>query len=373
MEELVKELSALGLRAEPVVDFIKTLYAAQEVPYEREDKEAGHRLVELPDGTRLLTYPAEELYHVDELVVKVLKNYDLISAWTHYGSHANVRFYGLTEKGLQLGSQAYRESLELAAGRLAGVLGEYPRGLAKVLALSATDPRSGRFTWLSVKVGAQEYKIDLPDYTTRLLKPEELRRIREAQYGVSRELYGDLRLVNEELERVARTRLYEPRNYDMFMSVFLLECGGRVYKEALRLMEDLAGLGLAVRVPLFDSKGDRSGDEYRAPPEMAHVLSERSAGVDFGEAMRRFFMIEMVLRALRGKVVREELLAASQGLGIPEAEVKTALELMHQMGLTSKYNEGGAPDSPAFIVLDEGGLREEVVRAVKQLEALVLQ
>ena len=78
------------------------------------------------------------------------------------------------------------------------------------------------------------------------------------------------------------------------------------------------------------------------------------------------------MRALREKVTKRELLTTLDKLGISEEEVKIALEVMYQQGVTSRYNEAGDPESPAFIIIDEEKAREEVKKAINLIESVVL-
>ena len=195
------------------------------------------------------------------------------------------------------------------------------------------------------------------------MKPDELIRA----YRDSKRAYGDLRLVFERL-RKARAKIYEPRVYDMFISKVLVKYDGKVHKKVLSLMEELATLGLAMKVPVFTREGECIGDEYRAPPELVYVLEEYSANVDLSEVRRMFLGVELAMRALSEKVTKRELLTALSKLGISEEEVKIALEVMYEQGITSRYNEVGGPESPAFLIIDEEKAKEEVKRSISLIE-----
>ena len=363
LEKFTRELVSLGLPVEPVVGFIKTLYTAKELPYEREVK------------TRERPYPTETLFKVDDWIVKLLHKYGFLLSGmretTVYGVYANVRYYRLTQEGFKLGSQVFQRHLRNVVGGLVSVLDRYPLRLIRVAALSAISPRDGRASWLSVKVDGSDLdtvfsRVAL-DFEVLMMEPEELVRV----YRVSKEAYGDLRLVFERLRRV-RVRMYEPRVYDMFMSKVLVEYDGKVHREILGLMEELSSLGLVRRIPVYNSKGEYVGDEYRASPEVVYALEEYSSDADFDEARRIFLAIELILRALGGTLTKRELLIALDKLGVSEGEVKVALDIMSKREITTRYNEEGAPDSPAFIILKEVKAREEVKRAISLVENLIL-
>jgi len=74
------------------------------------------------------------------------------------------------------------------------------------------------------------------------------------------------------------------------------------------------------------------------------------------------------MRALSEKVTKRELLTALSKLGISEEEVKIALEVMYEQGITSRYNEVGGPESPAFLIIDEEKAKEEVKRSISLIE-----
>jgi len=78
------------------------------------------------------------------------------------------------------------------------------------------------------------------------------------------------------------------------------------------------------------------------------------------------------MRALREKLTKQNLLEALNRLGISEEEIKAALEITYEQGITSKYNEAGGPDSPAFIILDETKAIEEVKRTIDFIENMIL-
>ena len=364
LERFINEITSLGFPTKPILDLIRILYTARELPYEREVK-----------ISRQLPYPTETLFEVEDWVVKLLCKYDLIpsgmSETTTYGEVANVRYYKLTERGHQLGSQIFQKYLQDVIGRLVGVLGKYPQRLIRIIALSALSPRDGRATWLTIKLNGLDLDIALSRATSEfemlMMRPEELIRA----YGDSKRAYGGLRLVFERL-RKTRAKVYEPQVYDMFISKVLVEYDGKVHERTLSLMEELSTLGLAVKVPVYSSKGEYIGDEYRAPPELVYVLEEYSASVDLSDARKAFLAVELIMRALSEKVTKRELLTALSKLGISEEEVKVALEVMYQQGVTSRYNEAGGPESPAFIIIDEEKAREEAKRAINLIENAIL-
>ena len=147
---------------------------------------------------------------------------------------------------------------------------------------------------------------------------------------------------------------------------------GKVHERALSLMEELSTLGLAMKVPVYTNEGESIWDEYRAPPEIVYTLEEYSANIDLSDVRKMFLAVELIMRALREKVTKRELLTALSRLGISEEEVKIALEVMYQQGVTSRYNEAGDPVSPAFIIIDEEKAREEVKRAINLIEGVIL-
>jgi len=171
-----------------------------------------------------------------------------------------------------------------------------------------------------------------------------------------------------------RPRLSEtkPQAYDALISRFLVSYAGRVHESALRVMSELSALKLAVRVPTYSRKGEYTGEEYRAPPELTHLLEGFTADADLSDARGPFLELDLLLRALRGELTKRELLRAASSLGASEEEIKAALEVMHEKGLTSRYNEKGAPESPAFIVLDEAGVLQEIKEALSVLESMIL-
>ena len=255
LEKFISEITSLGLPTKPILDFIRTLYTARELPYEREVK-----------ISRQAPYSTETIFKVeDRIVKKLLRKYNLIISdmrkTTTYGKVANVRYYKLTEKGFQLGSQIFQKYLQDVIGRLVDVLGRYPQKLIRIIALSAISPRDGRATWLTIKVNGLDLDNALSRVTSNfkviLMKPEELIRA----YRDSKRAYGDLRLVLERL-RKARAKMYEPQIYDMFISKVLVEYNGKVHERALSLMEELSALGLAIKVPVYTSNGEYIGDEY---------------------------------------------------------------------------------------------------------------
>jgi len=364
LERFISEITALGLPTKPVLDFIRILYTARELPYERDVK-----------ISRQAPYPTETLFEVEDWIVKLLRKYDLIpsgmSETTTYGEVANVRYYKLTKEGLQLGSQIFQKYLQDVTDKLVNVLSRYSQRLIRIVALSAISPRDGRATWLTIKVNGLDLDTALSRVTSNfkmlLMKPEELIRA----YRDSKMTYGDLRLVFERLRKVS-AKMYEPQVYDMFISKVLVEYDGKVHERTLSLMEELYTLGLARKVQVYASKGEYIGDEYRAPPEIVYTLEEYSANVDLSDVRKMFLAVELIMRALREKITKRELLTALSKLGISEEEVKMALEVMYEQGVTSRYNEAGDPESPAFIIIDEEKAKEEVKRVINLIEGVVL-
>ena len=364
LERFIGEITSLGFPTKPILDFIRILYTARELPYEREVK-----------ISRQQPYPTETLFEVEDWIVKLLCKYDFIpsgiSETTSYGEVANVRYYRLTKEGLQLGSQIFQKYLQDVIGRLVDVLGRYPQKLIRIIALSAISPRDGRATWLTIKVNGLNLDTAFSRITSEfkmlVMRPEELIRA----YRDSKRAYGDLRLVFERL-RKARAEMYEPQVYDMFISKVLVEYNGKVHERTLSLMEELSALGLARKVQVYTSKGEYIGDEYRVPPEVVFVLEEHSASVDLSEVRKTFLAVELIMRALSEKVTKRELLTALSKLGVSEEEVKMALEVMYEQGITSRYNEAGDPESLAFIIIDETKAKEEVKRAINLIENVIL-
>ena len=363
LEKFIEEIVSLGLPVDPVVDFIKVLYVAERLPYEREIKR-----LEYP-------YPTEVLFEVEDWIINLLKKYGLIptgiSETTVYGEIANVRYYVLTEKGFELGSQIFQKHLKNITTKLVGVLSKYSPKLLKIIALSAINLRDRRAAWLSIRAEGLDLEATLFGVTSTLevlvMKPDQLFRM----YETSKRIYGDLRLAPEGLKK-ARTKIYEPQIYDMFISRVLVNYNGRIHKKASSFMEDLSALGLAIKIPDYSSKGEYLGEKYRAPPEIVYLLEEWTSDVDLSEIRRPFLAVELIMRALREKLTKQNLLEALNRLGISEEEIKAALEITYEQGITSKYNEAGGPDSPAFIILDETKAIEEVKRTIDFIENMIL-
>ena len=55
LEQFVSEISSLGFPTKPILDFIRILYIARELPYEREVKTSRER-----------PYPTETLFEVKD-------------------------------------------------------------------------------------------------------------------------------------------------------------------------------------------------------------------------------------------------------------------------------------------------------------------
>lgn len=206
--------------------------------------------------------------------MELLRRYDLIpdrvsDAKPIYGKVANVWFYRLTEREVELASQAFREMLNGALGDLVDALDRYPKGLVGVVALSAMYP-DGEVEPISIPVEGKDlesaYFGVLHDFELLMMRPEELR---EA-FITSKRVRGDLSLLHERLRR-ARAGMYKPSVYDMFVSRFLVSYNGRVHEEAIGLMEDLTTRGLAIRIPTFTSKGEYGVEVYRAP-QRSHTV-----------------------------------------------------------------------------------------------------
>ncbi len=365
LERFINEIKSLGFPTTPVLDFIRILYTVRELPYEVVIKTPGQ-----------LSCSTETLFEVEDWIVKLLHNYNILvsgmSETTTYGKIANVRYYKFTREGLQLGLQTFRRYLQNVIDKLEGILGKYPQKLIRIIALSAISPRNGKATWLTVKVNGLNSDVAFSRTTSEfeisMMRPEELVKA----YRDSKGAYGDLRLVFERL-RKARGKMYEPQIYDMFMSKFLMMYDGKIHERALNLMEELSALGLASKVPAYTSKGEYIGDEYRAPPEIVYILEEYSANIDLSEVRKMFLAIELMMRALLSKkLTKRELLTALSKVSIPEEEIKRALEVMYQQGVTSRYNEAGGPESPAFIIIDEKKAKEGVRKAINLVEDAVL-
>ncbi|WP_167827862.1 hypothetical protein [Pyrolobus fumarii] len=294
-----------------------------------------------------------------------------MSETTLYGEYANVRYYRLTQRGLEIGSRVFVRHLRGVFDKLLEVLEGYPLGLVRVIALSALDLRSGELGWIEVMVEGWDLSKALShtisDIEFSLVDTVELREV----YAGSKLVFGDLRLVFERLKR-ARAGMYKPRVYDVFVAKLLVRYNGEVRRMALELMEKLVELGLAGRIPLFDSKGKRYTDAYRAPPEVAYVLERYSSSFDMSHIRRHVLAAQLVMEALRKELTKSELLAALMGLGIPEEEVKSALEALYAKGVTSRYNEAGGPDSPPFIILDEERAKREAEAVVRLAGSLLL-
>jgi len=324
LDTFLNEIYSLGLPADPILDFIRTLYSAKELPYEREIKAYQTQY----------PYPTEILFEIDDWIVKLLQRYDLIvrgmSETTKYGEIANVRRYILTREGLELGSEVYLDHLRRFSDDLIGILEEVSINLLKMIALSAIYPGRGGFLWIEINTEGKSFEDALAgvlsDFETAVLGPEELRRI----FEISKRVFGNISLVFKKMEE-ASIKIYEPSLYDIFMSHILVKYyDGKVHERVVRLMEDLMALGLSVKIPRFKRNGEYLWDAYVAPPELAHLLMRLSANADLSEARRLFLAANILSRELTGRLSKKELLEALSKLGISEDEVRLVTEILYE-------------------------------------------
>ncbi len=127
-----------------------------------------------------------------------------------------------------------------------------------------------------------------------------------------------------------------------------------------------------MKVPRFSRKGEYLWDAYVAPPEPAHLLMSFSDEADLGEARRLFLAANILSRELTGGLSKKELLEALSRVGVPEEEIKLVINILYEEGITSRYNESGEPESPAFLILDEERAKEEIQEIVKKVEDTIL-
>ena len=358
LEDFVRELNSLCLNPLPVLDFIKNVYIAYELPYEVGSK---------------------SLFQVEKWILNLLfkhKRYNFVDEFTTYGKIANVRYYRIKDEGVPIGSQIIQKHILQVKDELIGTLEHYGRRLSRVIALGSIRPSVNReevkISWIEVPVKGSSldnaFSRTTNDFEFYLIEHERLQRI----YMESKKLYGNLSLVFERL-RDARRRIYTPYIYEMFMSNVLLLYNGRVHGEVLELMEELCSLGLALRIPRYSSKGEYIGDVYKAPPEVTHILLQYSSSEDLTESMKPFLAADILLRALRGEITKGELLEAIDKVGISEDEVRVAVNMLNSKGITSKYNEEGSLDSPPFIILKEKNVIEEAMNFVNLAENIILR
>ncbi len=363
-EKFIEELRSLGLPPDPVIEFLKKLYTVRELSYEREAKFSPWSYQR----------PVDNLFKVDDWIIQLLDKYDLIvkgaSATTRYGKIANVRYYVPTGNGLELGSGIFQRHLQDSIANLLDVLNRYSRKLIKTIALSAINIRDGTADWLTARINGWEFSTALFNATSymesSIIGPDELLRL----YKESKRAYGNLSSVFEKLREI-RANMYEPGLYDIFMSKVLMNYKGRVHEEALSLIKELNSMGLAEKIPLYATTGEYIDDAYIIPPEISYVLDEYSADADLSNAGRMFLISEIITRALTETITKRNLTVLNK-LGISEDEIKAALKITYEQGITSRYNEAGEPESPAFIILNNDAAKDETERSLRSIESIIL-
>ncbi|RLE78109.1 MAG: hypothetical protein DRJ52_10810 [Thermoprotei archaeon] len=362
--KLVEEVRSQGIDPTPLINFIGTLYMAQDLPYERELKPAQ-------PIAPIYRLKQEVIFQVEKRVLRVLKHYGLISETTRYGKVANVRYYRLKGAGLKLGSQTVQQRILQVKDELLAVLKSVPRKLVRIIAVSSISPRDGSISWIRIPVNGSSlgdsFLRTVLDFKLLLVKPEDLRRI----YESSKRLYGNLSLVFDKLREV-EVEIYTPHIYEIFASRILLSYEGKMHREALNLMEKLCSLGLALKIPVYSSSGEYLGDEYKASPEVAHVLLQYSSPTSLEDFLKAFLAADLLLKALQRKLAKGELLRALGRMGVSETEVKIAVNILHAKGITSKYNERGGPESPPFIILNEDEALREALKLVSAAEEAII-
>ena len=360
LEQFIEEVSSLGLSVSDVLNFLVNLYVAKELPYEVEVK---------PD------YHSQIVFEVDNWVIELLHKYGiLIGGLTEsslYGKHAIVRFHKFTEEGFKLGAEAFRRHMVEVYPLVSEIIGEYPVNLIKVLSLCSMNLKTGRPEWLDVK----NKGFDLSTALSRARIDLEVSKLSQNQILERCKAFNDSCriLVKDFLVKLdIGLEASMPHYYDIYLSKFLMEYNGKVLEEANKLMEKLSSLGVAIKVPVYDTKGKYIWDAYRVPPEIACIFFAKSINASLSQVRNTFLAIELLIRAMYIGLTKSSLLEKIKNLGISESELKLAINLMYQRGLTSKYNEAGGPDSPAFIVIDKERALEEAEIAVSQLEDTIL-
>jgi hypothetical protein len=135
------------------------------------------------------------------------------------------------------------------------------------------------------------------------------------------------------------------------------------YEISLKFFENLQKLGLAVKIPVYDSRGGRySWDAYRSSFEVfSFIIKHTSHYLQFDERMlEEFGAFSIILYAGSYRVEKHEFETLAERLGVEINLVKGILEELNRLGITSKYNERGSGDDYPFIVLEQKKFKMEL-------------
>lgn len=135
------------------------------------------------------------------------------------------------------------------------------------------------------------------------------------------------------------------------------------YENSLEFYEGLQELGFALKVPVYDSRGRYSWDEYRSSLELLDfiVSHARSLPHRYEEGLEEFGALSLILYAGQYRVERHEFEALAQQLGIKIDLIENLLTELNSRGLTSRYIQRRDDIYPPFVVLKEKEFKNTIV------------
>lgn len=373
LEEFIQQIGGMGLNEEEILGAIKQLYlVGGEIPEwqgSREQRKLGN--FKFPDS-----------------VVEILKKFHLVVDHTvAIGSgEKRIYFISLNMEGMLLGHQIIVNEIRQKRNELENILSEYPKEFLFVVVGATTSHTSarprlpdGRRDNAYLVLPPKRFD-DVP--TTENLAKEITNMIGFAETDFSMKIVGDR--IEEYVKRygyVDSIKIIKQEHLPQFAKKYsyifcqVVACHPMVYEHILSLFNDLATIGLAESIPVYDSRGHYIRDVFYSPPEVALFILSRIKNKDVPEElMERFLELIIILKgAYERDFNKGNLLEYVKVFDLSEDVVRDIVNSLAFEGVTSKYNDFGDMESPPFVVINHERMEKKVIESINSFAQQMLQ
>lgn len=334
--EFFNKLKEMGLEPEFVSDPLLKLYiAGGEIPYMR--------------GSEMLTRTKLLDWNYPEEVEKALfQKFKLIAPSDARGSGEDRTYYwALTDKGWEIAESLFQQRLELNRGSVEHVLSGFPRKLLSMVALSCSEGEDLSFlpNPLRSVATAEELSSFLSTIESHVAFPffDDATISRWHQIGFKKCLESG-EIIDRELSIVCE-------KFPLVFAKFMVQ-HPIVLQLVEKLLGELVGKEVAIKIPEYGSKGQLWGEAYKAPEEIASLIWSMSEK-DILKELSDFVVICAFLKNSQRDFTIRRLKFFLNSLGSSESIIENELELMYKEGATTKYLKSGDEEDPAFVILND--------------------
>ncbi|MGB9960567.1 MAG: hypothetical protein ACPLKQ_08675 [Candidatus Bathyarchaeales archaeon] len=345
----------MGLEPEFMSDPLLKLYiAGGAIPYMRGSEK----------GTRLPCWN-----YTEEVEEALFHKFKLITPSATIGVKENRTYYwGLTEKGWEIGQKLFQQYLELKRSEVELVLTRFPRKVLSIVFLGCQE--KGMLSFLAEPLKPKASVDEISSFLSKIELHVAPAFIDEAT--ISRWLGIGFKKCLKSGEVIDRELKEVCENFPMVFAKFMVQ-HPVIVQLVEKLLGELVTRGVAVKIPEYGSKGQPLGEACKAPPEVLSMIWSSISGTDISKELSTFAVIYVFIKNLQKDFTIGRLRFFLGSLGISESLIENELELMHKEGATSKFLKSGDEDDPPFIVLNKEKYSEHLTLALNTLAHEIIE